>query len=76
MTELDVALALAGALGSLLAYRLGRLHRFPLAVPKLFPQWLEKGGLHEHRFDTMLGDGSGWRCGICGKPREETRPAK
>lgn len=23
-------------------------------------------GAHVHRFDTMVGDGNGWRCGICG----------
>lgn len=21
---------------------------------------------HEHRYDTMLGDGKGWRCGVAG----------
>ncbi len=26
-------------------------------------------GAHQHRFDTMLGDGKGWRCGECGTPR-------
>ena len=26
-------------------------------------------GAHEHRYDTMKGDGKGWRCGICGQPR-------
>ncbi len=26
---------------------------------------------HEHAYDTMLGDGKGWRCGICGEPKEE-----
>jgi hypothetical protein len=24
---------------------------------------------HIHRFDTMFGDGAGWRCGICGEPK-------
>lgn len=23
-------------------------------------------GPHIHRFDTMIADGKGWRCGICG----------
>lgn len=26
-------------------------------------------GSHEHQFDTMRGDGKGWRCGICGQLR-------
>jgi hypothetical protein len=26
---------------------------------------------HEHRYDTMVGDGKGWRCGICGRLKEE-----
>ena len=26
---------------------------------------------HTHRFDVMVGDGAGWRCGICGKPKAE-----
>ena len=25
---------------------------------------------HHHRFDTMVGDGAGWRCGSCGAPKE------
>lgn len=24
---------------------------------------------HVHRYDTMLGDGKGWRCGLCGSPK-------
>ena len=28
-------------------------------------------GAHVHRFDTMVGDGLGWRCGVCGKPKKE-----
>lgn len=24
---------------------------------------------HEHHYDTMLGDGHGWRCGECGITR-------
>ena len=26
---------------------------------------------HSHRFDTMLADGAGWRCGICGRPKRK-----
>ncbi len=26
-------------------------------------------GPHEHFYDTMHGDGKGWRCGICGEPK-------
>ena len=26
---------------------------------------------HEHAYDTMVGDGKGWRCGQCGEPKEE-----
>ena len=26
---------------------------------------------HAHTYDTMLGDGKGWRCGQCGEPKEE-----
>lgn len=31
---------------------------------------LKKNSEHAHRFDTMLGDGKGWRCGECGKLRK------
>ena len=24
---------------------------------------------HKHRYDTITGDGRGWTCGICGRPR-------
>jgi hypothetical protein len=30
------------------------------------------GTEHVHRYDTMLADGKGWRCGICGEPRGES----
>lgn len=26
-------------------------------------------GPHEHEFDYMIGDGFGWRCGVCGVPK-------
>src|SRR3990167_3329740 len=26
-------------------------------------------GRHKHRYNTMLGDGGGWRCGICGEKK-------
>ena len=42
------------------------------------PQWgitttsvSEPTVLHIHRFDTMVGDGLGWRCGVCGEPKKE-----
>jgi hypothetical protein len=54
-----------------LAYKLGRVQRFPPSVLKLFPEWYEAGPLHSHRWDTMLDDGLGWRCGICGQTRKE-----
>ena len=28
-----------------------------------------EAGPHEHHFDTMIGDGRGWRCGECGELR-------
>ena len=27
-------------------------------------------GEHKHAYDTMLGDGKGWRCGVCGIRKE------
>ena len=36
----------------------------------LAEMWQDQGAEpHTHRYDTMLGDGVGWRCGICGKPK-------
>jgi hypothetical protein len=26
---------------------------------------------HVHSFDTMLGDGEGWRCGVCGDRKDD-----
>lgn len=62
---MEFVIEFAGAfLGAFLGSGLVRRFRVRLPVPM--------AGLdiaHEHRWDTVRGDGKGPRCGICDKPR-------
>jgi len=67
----EIALAAAIPVAMVLAVLAARYKRRPSPKPPdLGLDW--DGKTHEHRFDTMLGDGAGWRCGICAIPREES----
>lgn len=37
---------------------------------KFSPTEFSNTGDHFHAYDTMLGDGKGWRCGVCGIRKE------
>lgn len=50
-----------------IAYRLDVFESTPATEERrdrTWEYWRLKA--HVHRYDTMLGDGAGWRCGICG----------
>lgn len=59
---LDFLIALVGGLGGAALYT--RIPHFRLR---------ERRGTdgHEHQFTRMVGDGKGWRCGTCNRPRSK-----
>ena len=60
----DILIALAaGLFGGVLA---GYIPRFHVRFGLLDLEPLEE---HEHQYTTMRGDGQGWRCGTCDKPK-------
>lgn len=64
--SLALALVISGVVGSLTGY-LGALIRMKY---KYAPPITFSDGQHVHAYDTMLGDGKGWRCGVCGLRKE------
>ena len=48
-------------------------HFFPVEVVVLTSRTdvarLPAGNRHKHEYDHVRGDGEGWRCGLCDKPR-------
>ena len=66
----EIALAIAMPVAMILAIFGARYKRKRSPVPPSIGRGWD-GSLHECRFDTMLADHAGWRCGICGEPRDE-----
>ena len=57
-------LASQAVIGAGIAYGIAVVRR---CIAKLPQDAID--GPHQHRFDTMVGDGAGWRCGVCGEPK-------
>lgn len=71
MSDLVLALVagLIGALAALPAYFVGRRNAdIDAGFDVQHPARGDRSP-HEHVWDTMWGDGKGWRCGVCFKVR-------
>ena len=65
--SLALAGVIAGVAGSVAGYLGASLRMKYRYAPRSFAT----SGDHVHAFDTMLGDGKGWRCGQCGLRKED-----
>lgn len=67
IAELVLAFVVSGVTGLATGY-LGATLKLRSKFAPLLPSF---NGDHTHQFDTMIGDGKGWRCGVCGIRKEE-----
>ena len=75
---MDILLLTAAAFGGsfvgvIVASFMQRAEVWKSSTKPIEPMALDPRGGHKHQFDTMLGDGKGWRCGICGWAKDSGR---